>query len=99
MAVVIEALNVGKGDKEIHVEDTTPEQRDVLADEVMSLMKKGFALFLIQGQESRQIRGYDKETHQWIVLSDPTSAPKKAATEKVSAKDTKAKAVGQNAGG
>lgn len=92
--VTIESLNVGFGDKEMHIEDTTPKDRDSLAEEVMGLMKKGFLLFLIQGQESRQIKGYDKDSHQWLLLSDPKTSPKRT-----SAKDSKVTAVGATAGG
>ena len=97
--ITLEVLNVGQGDKEMHIEDTTPEERDKLAETVTDLMKKGFALFLIQGQDSRQIKGYDKESHQWLLLSDAKTSPKKAGTQKVSAKGSKAAAVGATAGG
>lgn len=97
--VTIAALNVVKGDKEIYIEDTTPEERDELANTVLDLLKKGFALFLIRGEESHQIKGYDKESHNWIILSDSKTSPKKAKKEKVSAKDTTVTAVGATAGG
>jgi hypothetical protein len=97
--VTMEVLNVRRGDKEIYFEDATKAERDKLAEEMLALQKKGFALFLIQGEESRQIKGYDPETHQWLLLSEPRTPPKKAGRERVSAKDTKTAAVGAQAGG
>jgi len=97
--VTMEVLNVTRGDKEIHFDDATKAERDKLAEEMLGLQKKGFALFLIQGEESRQIKGYDAEAHQWLLLSEPKTPPKKAGRERVSAKDTRATAVGAQAGG
>jgi hypothetical protein len=97
--VTMGVLNVTRGDKELYFEDTTKAERDKLAEEMITLQKKGFALFLIQGEESRQIKGYDAETHQWILLSEPKAPPKKGKRERVSAKDTNATAVGAQAGG
>lgn len=98
--VTLEALNVGKGDKEVRFEDVMPEQRDALAEEMLGLMKKGFAIFLVQGEESNQIRGYDKVRHQWTILDDAKPlSKKKSVRKKVSAKDTTVKAVAPSAGG
>jgi hypothetical protein len=98
MAVKLNVLNVGQGGKDMYIEDTTPEERDALAEEVLGLMKKGFALFLIRGSDSRQITGYDKKKHEWAILADAKPAPK-SKKEMVPAAGSDVKAVGQTAGG
>jgi len=39
MAVKLNVLNVGQGGKDMYIENTTPEERDALAEEVLGLMK------------------------------------------------------------
>ena len=99
MPVRIDFLNVSLGDKEVFIQDTTREERGKLYETVSDLMKNGFALFLIQGEESYQIRGYDADSHEWILLSNKKATPKKAGTVKVPAQNTNVTAVGATAGG
>ena len=98
MAVILNVLNVRQGGKDLFFEDGTPEEREILVKEIMPMMKKGFALFLIRGERCDQITGYDKKNHEWVLIPDAKATPK-LAKKKVSAKGSTVKAVGATAGG
>lgn len=79
MAVKIDLLSSFRGDREIYLEDVTPEEREKLGQTVQELLKQGHALFLIQGEESRRIQGYDQKTNEWLVLASPHPRPPRPA--------------------
>ena len=99
MTIQIDSLNTIHGDKEMHFVDGTPEERNALATQIVPLMTKGYSLFLISGEESHQITGYDPETNEWMILADTTPASKKGVKARVPAAGTKAKAVPAVSGG
>jgi hypothetical protein len=96
MAVKITTLNTGLGSKEVRFADGTPEERDVLANAVLPLLKKGFALLLEQGKETHKVIGYDPKKHEWKLAPEK---PKSKKPTTVSAKDTVVAAVAPVAGG
>jgi hypothetical protein len=55
----------------MYIEDVNPKERAKLAETIMNLLKEGHALFLIQGEETRRIKGYDQESNEWLVLAEP----------------------------
>lgn len=76
--ITIEFLNSVRGDKPMYVEDGEPEQRKKIASRLMELLKEGQAIFLIQGNETRRITGYDETNNQWKVQADPQPRPEQA---------------------
>lgn len=113
--MVIEFLNSVHGDKPMYLEDGDLDQRKKIGPMMTQLLKEGQAIFLIQGDDTRRITGYDEATNQWQVLSDPQPRPEQAhepvsadrprrygrrsTREYVPALGTRVTAVGRSAGG
>lgn len=73
--IELEILGTIRGHTTIFIEDVEPEKRAELAETVQRLLKEGHVLFLIQGEDSRRIHGYDPENNQWIVQADAQQTP------------------------
>lgn len=111
--IELEIMSVVSGHSTMHIEDVEPKKRVELAKTVGTLLKGGHIVFLIQGEESRRIKGYDAETNEWILLSTPHKKPKTGTEQdvpatgkkrrgrppRISAEDTKATAIATTAGG
>ena len=108
--ITIEFVNSVRGDAPMYVEDAEPNERKQLAEKLATLLREGQAIFLIQGEDTRRIQGYDDKSNQWLLLSDITPRPKHAhlpATrgrgrprlDRVSAEGSKVTAVGRSRGG
>lgn len=78
MAIQLEFLNSVKGDRRIYIEDSSPEGRAQLAESITRLLREGNAVFLIQGKETRLLRGYDPDANEWLVASTPQPRPAQA---------------------
>ena len=76
--ITIEFCNSIRGDAPMYIEDGDPEQRKKFASRLMELLREGQAMFLIQGQETRRIQGYDEASNQWIVFGDAQAFPREA---------------------
>jgi hypothetical protein len=106
--ITMEFLNSVRGDKSMYVEDGTPEERKKLAERLAVLLKEGQAIFLIQGNETRRIVGYDAANNQWQVFAEPLPRPagtygstsdRHNGREYISARGTRVTAIGRSAGG
>ncbi len=107
--ITMEFLNSVRGDKPMYIEDGTPEERKKLAERLAVLLKEGQAIFLIQGNETRRIVGYDADNNQWQVFAEPKPRPagtysssssgRYGGREYVSARRTRVTAIGRSAGG
>jgi len=109
--MVIEFLNSVRGDAPMYVEDSDPEQRKKIASKLLELLKEGQAIFLIQGDETRRIQGYDENSNEWLVLSEPHPRPAQAheptatprtrgrQVKRIPAYGSRVTAIGRSAGG
>ena len=105
----MEFLNSVHGDKPMYIEDDTPEERKKIAEKLAVLLKEGQAIFLIQGDETRRITGYNEAANQWEVFAEPRDRPKAtygptqrtARRERayIPANNTRLTAIGRSAGG
>lgn len=109
--VTIEFLNSFHGEAPMYIEDGDLESRKKIAPKLMELLKEGQIIFLMQGEDTRRIQGYDEASNQWQVLSDPQPRPKQAHEpgsrrrgrppkyDYVPAGGTRVTAIGRSAGG
>lgn len=113
--VSLEILGTVSGHTTMHIEDVEPDKRAELATTVQQLLKQGHAIFLVQGEESRRVVGYDDKGNDWLILAQPHEPPPTATEEadtaeskkrgrgrprtRVSAAGTEATAVAPVAGG
>lgn len=108
----IEFLNSVRGDAPMYIEDGEPEERRKLAEKLTDLLKEGQAMFLIQGDQTRRIQGYDEASNQWLVLSSALPRPPQTCPpavrrgrgrprlyDRVPAAGTRVTAVGRVGGG
>lgn len=107
--VTMEFLNSVHGDKPMYIEDDTPEERKKIAEKLAVLLKEGQAIFLIQGDETRRITGYNEAANQWEVFAEPYIRPQGAYDPSITngrrgrayvpARNTRLTAIGRSAGG
>lgn len=73
--IEIEVLNCTQGDNPIYIQDDNPSGRSKVAETIDGLLKQGHAIFLIRGQDSFRIKGYDPESNEWLILSEAKPVP------------------------
>jgi hypothetical protein len=102
--MTLEVLSAIKGHSEIYFEEKDPTKRKELAETITKLLKDGYAVFLIQNNETRQVRGYDSDTNEWIVVATPHEVPqpiqwRKRGYSRVPSQGGRLTAVAATAGG
>lgn len=88
-------LNAQRGHGEIVINEDDPAERKKLAESLIPLLRQGFQIFLMTGNEvdlGKKIVGYNDTTNEWLLK-------KGRGNQKKSAKDTKALAMAPMAGG
>ncbi|MBI3956883.1 MAG: hypothetical protein HY340_02735 [Candidatus Kerfeldbacteria bacterium] len=112
--IEFEVLSAIRGHTTMYIEDVDPAKRTELATTVTNLLNEGHVIFLIQGEETRRIQGYDADANEWLVLATPSE--RKAETrmqsnpslttsgfgmgrQRRSARGTRATAISRTAGG
>lgn len=74
--IVLEMLSTIAGHSEIYFNDVSPSERQKLSNQISELLKQGHLVFLMQGDETRKVTGYDSGTNEWIVQATPKDLPK-----------------------
>ena len=73
--IEFEFLNSVHGEARMYIEDGGVDERKKIGAKIDSLLKEGQAIFLIDGNNTRQIRSYDEVTNEWLVVSDSKPNP------------------------
>lgn len=76
----MEVPGVSSGHTPLYFEDRTPEQRAAFAEKITDLLRQGHAIFLVDEDDSRLIKGYDAETNEFVLLASKKKVPKGAKT-------------------
>jgi hypothetical protein len=87
----IDVLNTGYGDFELRFDPNKPDEVQKAKETITDMLKRGYAIFVRQGQEFQRVRKFDIEKNVYIIGSTPA--------EEVPISETKAIAVGRSAGG
>ena len=84
-------LNTGYGDLEINFDPNKPEEVQKAKETITDMLKRGYAIFVRQGNKTFRVRKFDVDKNVYIIGSTPA--------EEVPIAETKATAVGRSAGG
>lgn len=87
----IDVLNTGYGDFEMTFNPDKPDEVQKAKETITDMLKRGYAIFVRQGDETRRVRKFDMDRNVYIIGSTPA--------EEVPAAETRALAVGRSAGG
>lgn len=87
----IDVLNTGYGDFEMRFDPDKPDEVQKAKETITDMLKRGYAIFVRQGQETFRVRKFDVNRNVYIIGSTPA--------EEVPAAGTVATAVGRSAGG
>ena len=87
----IDVLNTGYGDFELRFDPDKPEEVEKAKQTITDMLKRGYAIFVRQGEETRRVRKFDMDRNVYIIGSTPA--------EEVPVTKTRATAVGRSAGG
>lgn len=87
----IDVLNTGYGDFEMRFDPDKPDEVQKAKETITDMLKRGYAIFVRQGQETFRVRKFDVNRNVYIIGSTPA--------EEIPATTTVATAVGRSAGG
>src|SRR5688572_9771605 len=87
----LDVLNTGHGDFELRFDPNKPDDVQKAKDTITDMLKRGYAIFVQQGQETFRVRKFDVNKCVYIIGSTPA--------EEVPIAETRAIAVGRSAGG
>ncbi|HZJ15731.1 MAG TPA: hypothetical protein VFD27_11830 [Chthoniobacteraceae bacterium] len=87
----IDVLNTGYGDVELRFDPNKPDEVQKAKETITDMLKRGYAIFVQQGQETFRVQKFDVNKNVYIIGCTPA--------EEVPITDTRAIAVGRSAGG
>lgn len=87
----IDVLNTGYGDFELRFDPNKPDEVQKAKETITDMLKRGYAIFVRQGNETLRVRKFDVDRNVYIIGSTPA--------EEVPIAETRAIAVGRSAGG
>ena len=87
----IDVLNTGYGDFELRFDPDSPADVQKAKETITDMLKRGYAIFLRQGDKTVRVRKFDPDKNVYIIGSTPA--------EEVPIAEAKATAVGRSAGG
>src|SRR5204863_2897802 len=87
----LDVLNTGYGDVELRFNPDKPDEVQKAKETITDMLKRGYAIFVLQGQETFRVRKFDVNRNVYIIGSTPA--------EEVPIAEAKAIAVGRSAGG
>jgi len=87
----IDVLNTGYGDFEMRFDPDKPDEVQKAKETITDMLKRGYAIFVRQGQETFRVRKFDADKNVYIIGCTPA--------EEVPIAAAKAIAVGRSAGG
>ncbi len=87
----IDVLNTGYGDFELRFDPDKPDEVEKAKQTITDMLKRGYAIFVHEGNQTRRVRKFDMDKNVYIIGSTPA--------EEVPIAETRATAVGRSAGG
>ena len=87
----IDVLNTGYGDFELSFNPNKPDEVQKAKETITDMLKRGYAIFIRQGEETVRVRKFDADKNVYIIGSTPA--------EQVPIAETRATAVARSAGG
>ncbi len=87
----IDVLNTGYGDFELRFDPNKPDEVQKAKETITDMLKRGYAIFVRQGEQTFRVRRFDPDKNVYIIGSTPA--------EEIPIAETRATAVGRSAGG
>ena len=87
----IDVLNTGYGDFELRFDPDKPDDVQKAKETITDMLKRGYAIFVHEGKETRRVRKFDPDKNVYIIGCTPA--------EEVPITEARATAVGRSAGG
>jgi hypothetical protein len=87
----IDVLNTGYGDFELSFDPDKPDEVQKAKETITDMLKRGYAIFIRQGEKTCRVRKFDPNRNVYIIGSTPA--------EEIPIADARATAVGRSAGG
>ena len=87
----IDVLNTGYGDFELRFDPNKPDEVQKAKETITDMLKRGYAIFVQQGEQTFRVRRFDPDKNVYIIGSTPA--------EEIPMAETRATAVGRSAGG
>ena len=87
----LDVLNTGYGDFELRFDPNKPDEVQKAKETITDMLKRGYAIFVHQGEETFRVRKFDANKNVYIIGSTPA--------EEIPIENTRATAVGRSAGG
>ncbi len=87
----IDVLNTGYGDLEVAFNPDRPDEMQKAKETITDMLKRGYAIFVHEGKETRRVRKFDPDKNVYIIGCTPA--------EEVPIAEVRATAVGRSAGG
>ena len=87
----IDVLNTGYGDFELRFDPNKPDEVQKAKETITDMLKRGYAIFVRQGNETSRVHKFDVNRNVYIIGSTPA--------EEIPITEAKATAVGRSAGG
>ncbi len=87
----IDVLNTGYGDFEMSFNPDKPDEVQKAKETITDMLKRGYAIFVRQGEETFHVRKFDANRNVYIIGSTPA--------EEIPIAEARATAVGRSAGG
>jgi len=67
----IDVLNTGYGDFELRFDPDKPEDVQKAKETITDMLRRGYAIFVRQGQETRRVRKFDADKNVYIIGCTP----------------------------
>jgi len=67
----IDVLNTGYGDFEMRFDPNKPEEVQKAKETIKDMLKRGYAIFVRQGNETFRVRKFDMERNVYIIGCTP----------------------------
>jgi hypothetical protein len=67
----IDVLNTGYGDFELSFDPNKPDEVQKAKETITDMLKRGYAIFVRQGQETFRVRRFDVDKNVYIIGSTP----------------------------
>jgi hypothetical protein len=87
----IDVLNTGYGDFELSFNPDKPDEVQKAKETITDMLKRGYAIFIRQGEETFRVRKFDVNKNVYIIGSTPA--------EEIPMAEARVTAVGRSAGG
>src|SRR3990167_3259316 len=94
----IDVLSIAKGDMRLSFTGETPEEQEKADATIKQMLSAGYTIFVETDAGLRRVKKYNPKRQTYVIVDVPSVTASRPEKE-ISAKKTRAKAIGATAGG